>query len=93
MSHIEFFRDFFDILGTDLLLAMDETKSSSIILKSLNSTFLAYILKFSDPSAFNEFRVTSLCNAFYKIISKVIDEKSKHVEPHLSRQTRFHNGR
>ena len=37
-----------------------------------NSTFLALITKESKPSTFNRFRPISLCNASYKIISKLL---------------------
>ena len=42
-----------------------------------NSTFLALIPKDPRPSSLNQFRPISLCNASYKIISKIIAGRLK----------------
>ena len=43
----------------------------------INSTFLALIPKEANPSSFDIFRPISLCNASYKIISKLLATRLK----------------
>ena len=69
---VEFYMHFFDLLGSDLLSAVDLTRVSGIIPSSLNSTFIALIPKKDKPQTFADFRPISLCNLLYKLISKVI---------------------
>jgi hypothetical protein len=42
-----------------------------------NSTFLALILKESNPSNFSRFRPISLCNSTYKVLTKIIANRIK----------------
>ena len=42
-----------------------------------NSTFLELIPKEANPSSFDRFRPLSLCNASYKIFSKLLANKLK----------------
>lgn len=42
------------------------------ITSALNSTFVALISKKSKPLIFNDFRLISLCDLLYKLISKII---------------------
>ena len=42
-----------------------------------NSTFLSLIPKESKPTSFNRFRPISLCNASYKILSKLLANRLK----------------
>lgn len=45
----------------------------------LNGTFIALIPKCDNPSSYNEFRLISLQNVVYKIITKVIANKIKPI--------------
>ena len=74
---IEFYLHFFDLLGEELLSAMDFTRVSGCIPPSLNSTFLTLIPKRDKPTSFPDFRPISLCNLLYKLISKVIAVRLK----------------
>jgi hypothetical protein len=68
----ELFHHFFDIMGSDLLVVVEESSLTSRFSGSLNVTFVALILKESKPVSFNDFRHIALCNFAYKVISKII---------------------
>lgn len=51
---------------------MHEFFSSGRLLKQWNHTVIALVPKSNDASSFNEYRLISCCNVFYKIISKVL---------------------
>lgn len=46
---------------------------------SLNSTFIALIIKINNLTLVSEFRFISLCNILYKLVLKVITNRFKHV--------------
>ena len=82
---VEFCLHFFDLLGEELLSAVDFTRVFGCILPSLNSTFLTLIPKKEKPSSFADFRPISLCNLLYKLISKVIAMRLKpFLDSHIS---------
>jgi hypothetical protein len=78
---VEFFLNFFDLVANDLLEAVEDSRLSGVVNRSLNSTFLALIPKVSGPTTFGDFRPIALCNLCYKIISKII---AKRIRPILS---------
>jgi hypothetical protein len=79
---IEFFIDFYDVLGVDLLRMVEKVRVHGRIPRSLNSNFLSLIPKKDKPDSFDGFRAISLCNCAYKIISKVL---SLRIKPLLSK--------
>jgi hypothetical protein len=56
---IEFYFGFFDLIGEDLLLVVEESGKAS---RAINSTFLAMIPKKDASKSFNNFRPILLCN-------------------------------
>lgn len=48
----------------------------------LNETLISLIPKFQNPQPLNNYRPISLCNSFYKIVSKIIVGR---IRPHLSK--------
>ena len=58
---VEFFLHFFDLVGRDLLKAVESSRISGRITPSLNSTFLALIPKKDKPTNFAKFKPISLC--------------------------------
>ena len=77
---VEFFLEFFDLMGGDLLNALEFSRLSGRVTPSLNSTFLALIPKKDKPVSFVDFRPISLCNLVYKLITKII---ALMLKPHL----------
>ena len=68
----EFFTFFFYLVGEDLLGMVEESRRIGSIVGSMISTFLTLISKTNKPSTFDDFRLISLCNLCYKVISKII---------------------
>lgn len=55
--------------------AVEEFFGARSILKEINSTFLVLIPKVLGDDTLDKFRPISLCNSFYKIISKVFTSR------------------
>jgi hypothetical protein len=79
---VEFYLDFFEFIGDDLLRIMEEVRLAGNVPRNFNSTFIALIPKQDFPKKFDGFRLISLCNCVYKIISKII---ALRLKPLLSR--------
>ena len=67
-----FYQTFWQHIGPEVSEAVLSCLNSSNLLKSINHTFITLIPKVSNPESVSEFRPINLCNALYKIISKVI---------------------
>ena len=66
---VEFFLSFFDLVGDDLLEAVEESRRSGTVNRSLNSTFMhVFIPKVNKPTTFGDFKHITLCKLIYKII-------------------------
>jgi hypothetical protein len=76
---VELFISFFDHVGEDVLAMVEESRSLGAIAGGLNSMFLTLIPKENNPTSFDDFRPISLCNLFYKIISKIIAKRIKSI--------------
>ena len=74
---------FLYLVGKDLLLVVEEFRSSDKVLRKINSTFLTSIPKKDVLEAYGYFRTISLCNVVYKIISKTTARRLNHVLSHL----------
>ena len=84
---VEFFIHLFDLMGKDLLNAVEYNRKYGRITPSLNSTFLALIPKKDKPTTFADFRPISLCNLIYKLTSKIIVVRLKpHLDSHISKE-------
>lgn len=68
---------------------------SGHLLRQLNHTFLVLILKVDHPTMIAHFRLISLCNVAYKVISKILATRLKGVIKKLISpfQTAFVPGR
>ena len=82
---IQFFLDFFDMIGEELTSTAKQARVDGYVPSSVNSTFLTLIPKCENPSTFAYFRPISLCNLIYKVISKI-------AATHLKSQTYTEQG-
>nr|GEY00044.1 hypothetical protein [Tanacetum cinerariifolium] len=70
-----FFKKGWNIVGQDVCNAVCDFFSNGLLLKEINHTFVALILKVSTPLRVNNYRPISCCNAIYKCISKIITNR------------------
>ncbi|GJU94462.1 hypothetical protein Tco_1319218 [Tanacetum coccineum] len=73
-----FFKEAWEIIGNDITNAICEFFTNGTLLKELNHTIIALILKVKCPSRVNDYRPISCCNVLFKCISKVIANRIKH---------------
>ena len=72
-----FYKSFWHIVGEDVTAVVLKVLNSSVVLESLNSTFIALISKVEQPRKVSDFHPISLCNVIYKLISKVLVNRLK----------------
>lgn len=53
-STIEFYLSFYELLGPDLLKAVEETRTTGSLYHATNTTFIALIPKCDSPSSFDD---------------------------------------
>jgi len=69
---VEFYLDFFEVVGQDLLKVVEEIQLTGKVPGNTNSTFISLIPKLDYPENFDGYKPISLCNCVYKIVSKII---------------------
>lgn len=75
--NLEFFLYFYDVFCKDLTDMVEEARTNGRIEGTINSTFIALIPKRTGRLSFSDYRLISLCNTLYKIISKIVAERLK----------------
>eukprot|EP00253_Pinus_taeda_P004094 PITA_04094 len=81
--NVDFFKARWKTIKQDILDAVEDSRKSKSVLKALNASFIALILKQEKAMILDRFRPIALCNVVYKIISKVIANKLKPLLPAL----------
>lgn len=76
-----FYQQRWNIIGDEVSRAVLDILQEKGISPSINSTFIALILKNNNHEAISDFRPISLCNVFYKLVSKMIYNRLKSVMP------------
>ena len=74
---IQFYRIYWTIIKSDLVRMIKSFQHKAKVGGNTNSTFLALIPKEVKPGSFDHFRPICLCNASYKIITKLLEKKIK----------------
>lgn len=92
---VDFFKACWETVKQDILDIVEDSRRSKSVLKVINASFIALILKQEKSSTLSKFRPIALCNVVYKIISKVIANRLKPLLPNLisKEQTGYVEGR
>ncbi|GKA17635.1 protein LAZ1 [Tanacetum coccineum] len=70
-----FFKKSWDVVGQDVCNAVRDFFVNGKLLKEINHTFLALILKIATPLKVTDYRPISCCNVIYKCISKILTNR------------------
>lgn len=69
---VTFLKNAWDIMGKDVICAVQHFFSFDRLLLEINATFISLIHKTMEVSKFCDFRPISLCNLLYKFITKIM---------------------
>jgi hypothetical protein len=78
-----FYRCCWEIIRNSLLRMIRFVQSTCKIEGATSTSFLALIPKAKNANTFDRFRPISLCNVSYKILTKIIANRLKHLLPRL----------
>lgn len=76
---VEFIRASWETVGEDIINAVREFFRNGRLLKDMNTTTIALIPKKPHASSLGDYRPISCCNIVYKLISKIIANRLKHI--------------
>jgi hypothetical protein len=79
----EFFQKNWNLVREYICSAIIGLLNTSILLDFLNMTHIALIPKLKNPITVSDYRPTSLCNAVYKLLSKVLANRLKKILPYI----------
>ena len=74
---IHFYRICWELIKLDLLRMIHGFMRKAKVGGGINSTFLTLIPKEANPGSFERYRLISLCNASYKIVAKLLANRTK----------------
>ena len=78
-----FYQKFWHIVGNDVMNAVLDFLNNGVMLPNLNHPNIVLIPKVKNPEKMSKYRLISLCNVVYKIISKVLANRLKQVLPDI----------
>jgi hypothetical protein len=78
-----FYQKNWDVLGEDLCSVILKILDSGVMPFQLNATNIALIPKVKNLVSVSNYRPISLCNVFYKVISKVLANGLKKILPSI----------
>nr|GEU93709.1 RNA-directed DNA polymerase, eukaryota [Tanacetum cinerariifolium] len=79
----EFFRKFWDTVGSDFCEAVEWFFDHSFFSRGCNSSFIALIPKNQDPKFVNDYRHISLIGSLYNVVTKILANRISSVIPGL----------
>lgn len=81
--NVEFYCFFWDVVGDHLFSAVSYFLNNGLLPNSWGRTYITFIPKKPNPKRVSDFRPISLCKVCYKIISKLLANRLKHVLSNL----------
>nr|GEX85555.1 putative RNA-directed DNA polymerase, eukaryota, reverse transcriptase zinc-binding domain protein [Tanacetum cinerariifolium] len=75
----EFFRKFWNIVGSDMCDAVEWFFSHNKFTRGCNSLFITLILKIHDPKFVSDYRPISLIGSLYKVVTKILARRLSSV--------------
>lgn len=78
-----FYQKYWKIVGEDIIAVVQSFFRGNFLLKAHNHTHIALIPKGGSIATVHNYRPISLCNVFYKTISKLLATRLKHFLPKL----------
>ena len=78
-----FFQKYWDVVGNDIVCMVLNVLNSNMLIVDINRTNITLIPKINSPSKMSDFRLKSLCNVLYKLVSKVIANRLKNILPQI----------
>jgi hypothetical protein len=90
-----FIKKAWNIIGEDIIQMVDDFYWINLLPAGINSTFVTLISKIKGANKLSDFRPISLVGSLYKIISKILATRLKHVVPEVisHHQNAFIKGR
>lgn len=91
----EFYKSAWEVIGKDLVVAVQSFFDTGFLPKGINSTILALIPKKQQAIYMKDHRPISGCNVLYKLISKILANRLKTILPKFisHNQSAFVKGR
>ena len=84
--HVGFYQKTWDIVGPSMCDLVFQFLNTGVLPDGLNETILTLIPKVLHPENISQFRPISLCNVGYKLITKTLTNRLKHLMPSLISQ-------
>ncbi|KAK3212741.1 hypothetical protein Dsin_017447 [Dipteronia sinensis] len=75
-----FFQRCWEIVGRDVILAVQDFFHSGVVTPGLNSNFIVLLPKMRDSITIDQFRPIVLGNFRFKVSSKILADRDRHVE-------------
>lgn len=82
------FTSAWDLVGSDVISAVKSFFTTSVLPRQVNATVISLIPKVPTAEKLSDFRPISLCNAVYKVISKIIASRLQEKLLRLYKGTR-----
>lgn len=74
-----FYQHYWNIVGQELMEACLNSLNNHMSISNWNNTFIALIPKVKNPRTVSDYRLISLCNVSYKIVTKAIANRLKGI--------------
>jgi hypothetical protein len=71
----EFFKSSWEVVGEDVVVAIQSFFDSGMLLKEVNATILSLVPKRPNVSVMGDFRPIACCNVIYKCITKILSNR------------------